>query len=432
MKCKLYILMLLSVCIMVFTSAVSAEDRWQSGFDASGEISGVNDSVLTLNEVLSLVAAQNPSLQALGFMREAAQGNLKQAGVWKNPEFSTEFEEVGWDAPGLSESEITISLSQEFEFFGQRKARQEVAKSDIKSVDFETKLLAFDLYLEVKSRFNKLLHSQKRGDLADISVVLAENIVKSIEYRSKQGVALQSELLLAQLEYQRAKITSDVAKQELHSAQLKLVSLWNSDFSNITVQTKEEPDFQSAMKNLSTLLLSIDSTRYVQQLNFEQDKIRAERLLSTVEAKPGITLSGGYKRIEVDNSNSFLFGLSLPLPFLDKNQGRTASLDASLRSLEFEQERIRIESKAHISATISQINQLINQHVTLDTLLLPTAELAFKTLHEAYNVGRIPYTIYLEAERSLIDLRFEHNDILFAIHEQLIAIEQISGIRIDE
>lgn len=430
MKGKLHILIFLSLWIMAMFSVVNAGDRWQSGFDTTGSRPVAVDSVLTLDEVLNLVAAHNPTLRSLGFMRRAAQGRLRQASLWQNPKISSEFEEVGWDAPGLSESEITISLSQEFEIFGQRHVRKQAAMTDMKSTNFEIKLAAFDLYLEAKTRFNKLLHSQKRAELADSSVLIAEHIVNTIEYRMRQGIALQSELLLAQLELQRAGLTNEEAQQVLFSAQVALAALWNSKSTGITVNAPEEPDFQETINILPTLALQIDSTRYVRQLYHKKEITRAAKRLASVETKPGITLSGGYKRLEANNSNSFLFGISLPLPLFDRNQGKTAALEATIHSLAYEQERARLETKAYINSAISQLNQLISRHLTLDSLLLPTAENAYKTIQENYKVGRIPFTSLLEAERSLIELRFQHNDVLNAIHEQLIAIEQISGIRI--
>jgi len=430
MKGKLHILLLLMIWIMTFSSVVRAGDRWQSGFDTTGTMSDEIDSVLTLGEVLDLVATQNPTLRSIGYMQKSAQGRLQQAGLWKNPEFSTEFEEVGWDAPGLRESEISIALSQEFELFGQRKARKQVALTDIESTNFEMKLSAFDLYLETKKRFNSLLYSQKRVALADSSVNLAKDIVKNIEYRMKEGIALQSEFLLAQLELQRADLASKGALQELFSAQVALAALWNSKLANITVIAANELDLRDAINKLPKLAQNIDSSRFVRQLHHKKMMTRAEMKLASAESKPGITVSGGFKRLEFDNSNSFLFGISLPLPIFNRNQGKTASLEAEIRSQEYDQERTRLETRANINSTISRLDQLISQHITLDTLLLPTAENAYKSLQEAYNVGRIPYTSLLEAERSLIQLKFERNDVLFATYEQLILLERVSGIRL--
>ena len=80
------------------------------------------------------------------------------------------------------------------------------------------------------------------------------------------------------------------------------------------------------------------------------------------------------------------------------------------------------------------MTQLIEKHATLDSLLLPTADKAYRKLQEAYEAGRVPYTQLLEAERSLIYNSFEHNDMLLAIQEQIITLEQATGVvlRVDE
>ena len=174
---------------------------------------------MTLPQVLRLVAAQNPTLRSLRFRNDEAQAELTQARLWPNPELEAEFEEVGWDAPGFSESEMTVALSQEFELFGQRGARKKLAQVGFDATKLATRISAFDLYLEVKARFFALVHAQRQYILADSSVFLAGGVAQNIAYRMDKGAALQSELLLARLELQRAQLTREESRQDLETAQ---------------------------------------------------------------------------------------------------------------------------------------------------------------------------------------------------------------------
>jgi len=417
---------LLAVLLLATGTARAEENRFQPLFDDTAAVE-FGDS-LSLAEVLTLVARANPTLRALDRQVEAAERRLQQAGLWPNPELETEFEEVGWDAPGLSESEITVLLSQELELFGQRGARSQLAEVNVDATKFATMLSAFDLYLEVKARFYALAHAQQRAILADSAVSLAGSIVDNITYRMEKGAVLQSELLLARLEFQRFDLARKEAVQNLAAAQTRLAGFWSYDSTRVTVKISDESDLRATVDRLPGLTRLVDSSRHVLQLQHQAEITRAERQLAAAEARPSLTLSGGYKRLQADGSNALLFGLSLPLPLFNRNQGTRASLESQLRALGYEQARARLEATANVRAGVARLIQSIDRHSSFDALLLPTAEDAYQKLQQAYKAGRVRYANLLEAERAFIELRFEHNDVLLAIHEQIIELERVTGI----
>ncbi len=420
----------LSLCLFTgssFSRTATAEP-WEAPFDTSGNASKPADSVLSFAEVLNLVADRNPTLRALMLQRQASEGKVKQAGLLPNPEIGIEVEEVGWDAPGFKESEFTVSLAQDLELFGQRRARTKVARAEKEALEWETKLSAFDLYLETKRRFYVLVHAQQRLALSETSVALAQGIVENINFRIEKGAALQSELLLAQLEKQRAQMMLQEAHQEVAAARVALAALWRGNPNGFTVSAKPEPNLSDVLGKLGRLEAGIDSTRDLLLLERQLALLRAEHSLAVAESRPTITLNGGYRRLEATNSNSLLFGVSLPLPLFNRNQGTRMSLAAQAQSLSYEKERARLEADASLKSGITKLHQLVQRHTTLDTLLLPTAEEAYHTFQKAYQAGRIPYVQLLEAERALNELRFEHNDMLLEIYEQTIALESLTGV----
>lgn len=429
----LFFFCLLATSTLTFAGA-SPLGSWQAPFDTTGVVPQKSKSVLTLGDVINLVAKDNPTLQALAFQNKASLGRLKQAGLWPNPGFETEFEEIGWDAPGFKESEITVSLSQDFELFGQRSARKKLAKAEINATGLQTTISAYDLYLETKRRFYNLVYAQQRLELSEASLKLANDIVKNIRIRIGKGVALQSELLLAELENQKAQLIFDQARQEVLTSKMSLTALWKGESIDISVSGESEPNLKKVLQRVEYLETKVDSSRGVLLLNHESAMLKAEKTLAIKEGRPTVTLSGGYKRLQGSKTNSLLFGVSLPLPLFNSNQGTRKSLEAKLRSLDYQIEQERLEVSAAIKSNVSILHQLINSHSALDSLLLPTAEKAYETLQRAYEAGRVPYTQLLEAERSLNELRIEHNNMLLEIHELIIALEGLTGItmRIDE
>jgi len=402
--------------------------RWQTPFDTTSSVRlDGRDTVFTLTQVLSRVASQNPSLRSFNFRNDAAQAELKQARLWPNPELEAEFDGVGWDAPGFKESEMTVSLSQELELFGRRSAREKLARAGSDAAKLATRISAFDLYVEVKERFFTLIHAQRQFILADSSVILAESIVQNIAYRMEKGAALQSELLLAQLELQRVQLTREESRQNLNAAQARLSVLWGNQPRQVYATANEEPELHLVRQKLAAMSGQVDSSRDIMYIQSAADIARAEQQLAGAEARPNVRLIGGYKRLAAEGSNALMFGLSLPLPLFNRNQGAIAGTDARLRALEFEQQRTRLEVQAGINIGTTRLTQLTERHAALDSLLLPTAVQAYAKLHHTYEEGRVPYTSLLEAERALIELRFEHNDMLLAICEQIFALERLTG-----
>jgi len=217
------------------------------------------------------------------------------------------------------------------------------------------------------------------------------------------------------------------------AAEALLVSLWGGEPTGRLVSYNIEPDLDLVIVKIESISNHIDSTRKIVQMNKDSEILEAEKELAQKEARPSVTISGGFKRFEVNKSKSFLFGVSIPLPFFNRNQGSQESLKAQQRSLEYEIDRARNDAGSEIKYHTIKLNQLADRHFTIDTLLLPTAENVYEKLKISYEAGRVPYTQLLEAERSLNEINFEHNDMLLAIHEQLIALEHLTGfaLRVD-
>ncbi len=426
MKRHLYTLVALTLLlVMALTGPASGTDRWEAPFAVDSTV-GDEDSTLTLQAVLHLVAARNPLLPSLLFRLEAANGGIIQAGIKPSPELESEIGNVGWDAPGTSEAEISVSLSQEFELFGKRGARKRVAEVEQQEVEFEAQVDAFDLYLDTRGRYYRLAHAQEQYHLSEISVELADDIVATIRQRIDKGVALQSELLLARLELKRAKLARADAAMDIETARIELTSLWASDFAGVSVVALAELDYGSILNRVSETLA--DSTRELLALDRYQERLKAERQLAVAEARPNLTLSGGVKRVTADGSKSLMFGLALPLPFGNQNRGTLRSLDADIQRIDFERQQARLLSTTAVASGVARLRQLTHRHVALHDELLPTAEEAYQTIQMLYQSGRLPYTSLLEANRSLVELRFEHNDMMLALREQIITLERLGGV----
>ena len=428
---------ILTFFIICIAGAGSAPGRvpesgvWKAPFDTNAVADVSSSSILTLGDVLRLTAVHNPILKALASDRRASEAALKQASLWSNPELHFEIEEFALDAPGLQESELALSIAQEFELFGQRGARKNLARAEISATELETSIKAFDLYLEVKRRFYGLAHAQQQYRLFQSSVRFANEVVENIRFRMDRGAALQSELLLARLESQHSQLLLEQAEQEVAVAAVSLQACWGGESEHVTVTVESEPDFSIVLGQISSLVKNIDSTRSLTWLHRRSGIARAEQRLSAAEAGPRITLSGGIRRLEGSNTNSLYFGVSLPVPLFNRNQGDRERLTTEIRSIGYQIDGERTIITAELNAMSIRLHQLLNKRESLVSILIPTAGEVNETLKQIYESGRLPYTQLIEARRILYDLNSEHNNLLLAIQEQIIALESLSGVTLN-
>ena len=430
MKYCRYLIVPFTLILFALSAEVSGQSRWQAPFDKSRSSSG-SDSLVTLQRVLDLVASGSPLLSSLDYREKASRSLVDQAGKWANPELAADLEELHFGSPGFSESELTVSLSQEIDLFGQRTAGRKLASAEHDATRTQTKVAGYELFLETKSAYYSLAHAQMELELTKASVKLSESVVENIKHRMSSGAALELELLLAQLEMQRHQLHLSESEQKLNVARMSLVSMWGGEHGRIAAEDLEEPDESVIDAGLAELERSIDSTRILLELAGEANILEAQMNLARREAYPSIGLNGGFKRLMADGSGSFLVGFSLPLPLWDRNKSSSESLRARRQSIDYDIRSARVESRTAIRTGVARLNRLIEQHRLLDDQLLPTAEETCASLKTAYQAGRISYDGFLEAERFLVELRFEHNDMLLAIYEQIIELERITGVTLD-
>ncbi len=430
---KIILHFLMIVILFGFGSSSFADSalvHWKSPFDGNTVEFSRNDS-LSLDQIVSLISEKNPILKSFEWRQKSAEEHLNQAGLWSNPEFEIEIEEFGWDAPGLDEREMTFLLSQELELFGQRGARKKFAEAKIELTKWENQKSAYGLYLDAKLRFFRLAYAQEQTRLASEAMDLANTIHEDISVRISKGAALQAELLLSQLELQKVQLELLESFRYRKNASLRLSSLWGELDSNAVV-IGYGISKHDCLKKIRSIDFSVDSSGNVIDLLLWKSSLESEKKLSNVEARPSLTFSGGYKRLESDRSNSFVLGVSFPLPLFNRNQGQKAALQADINVLDYEISQSKIEISMEINSRIGEIVQLDEKHELIDTLLLPTAEKTYQSLQQAYHAGRIPYTSLLEGERALIELRSEKNNIHFAIRIEQVELERLIGIPLEK
>jgi len=419
------------MCLFISSSFIYANNvhsqSWKTPKSDSGRTDTAVGTGLTLSEAWSLTVRANPGLAALRHSIDAAGHRVTQAGVRLNPELGVNIEQFSASLPGFSQSEITVVLSQTLELGGKRSARRNVATAEKSRIEREAIISEFDLYLVVKERFYKVLYTQLGYELSRRSTESARELVSSARRMVTAGAALRADEILGQLALDRALLMEGDASAELNVSRMALAASW----------LDSTPQFDSVSGIFSNISGQWGTPKPNAEVRsdflFEADSVlMASRLLNAqAQRKPDLTLGGGIRRLEREDATTFVMGVSLPLPFFNRNKGNILAVRAEQEELRARRLQNRNDALSEVRQREARIAQILIQISTVESILIPQQQAASESMRVAYESGRLSYADLLEVERNLIELYSERIELQSQINLEIINLQRLFGLSDD-
>jgi len=387
---------------------------------------------ITLRKALALALMHNPELKAYSWDIRISQARELQAGLWPNPEFGVEVEDVGGsgELSGFDAAETTIQLSQLIELGGKSDKRVKVAslEKELSGLDYEAKRL--DVFTEVTTSFIEVLTAQQRLELTKELLQLSEEIVDTVSKRVDAGKDSPLEKGKAAVAHSNIRIKHRQAIENLEFARKQLASTWAG----------ETPCFESAAGELDSLpplpaveelTLLISENPDIARWPLEVDKGKASLELEKANAISDITLSGGMKRFNETDDNAIVFGISIPLPISDTNQGGRMEAAYALSRVREEQRAAQSDIQMELARAYQALSNSHAEATELDNNILDEAESVFEASRTGYSVGKLDYLHVLDAQRTLFEVKTQYIDALGSFHTAKTDVERLIGSPIE-
>ncbi len=407
-------------------------------YEASGRPPGENDmeppsleeptGVLNLRKVLALALMRNPRLKAFAWGVRAKEARTLQAGLLPNPEIIVEFEnfEGSGDFKGNNVTESTLQLSQLIELGGKRMKRVKVAGFEQKLAAWDYEKVRIETLTKVTKAFVSVLSSQERVALTGKLVGLAIDALTVASERVAAGKTAPIDEIRAKVELSVSKIDLEVAKRGLTAARKRLSSLWGSD-KTLFEKAEGSLDDLKPVPSAKAVERLIPYSPDVARWDAELKRYKSAVALEWAGRIPNLTLQGGMRNFRDTNDNAFVFGMSMPLPVFNRNQG--AYLEARFNLARAKEERRGVVARVR-SALVDSYRDLSSSYEEASALkgdVLPGARIAFETAKEGYLLGKFGYLEVLDAQRVLFETRGRYIDVLAKYHKAAAEIEQLTG-----
>ncbi len=354
---------------------------------------------MTLQQALSRVFESNPELEVTELEIEAASARIIQAGMRPNPELMVEGE--NFPAMGrtgvLQYMESTLQMSQRLELGGKRDLRMRAAESS-KSVSVRsTEVREADLVAATARAFVDILADQERLSNQQELTHLAKQSYSVVLERVAAGKVSPVEQTRAQVALVSAQLEEEKRLKSLLAAKDRLAALWGGgyrDFERAAGRFEIPPDSADLLQSCPDLELA-DAA-----IDFRRVTLASEQ----AAGKPDITLTAGFRRLNAESLNTWVFGVSLPLPIFDKREGAIAEARILLNKATFEKKALEWRLQTALAQVRHEREIALLEAYTLNQKALPTAREAMAAVEEGYRLGKFEYMNVLDAQRTFAEL----------------------------
>ena len=364
---------------------------------------------ITLEQLEQFATAHNPTLgQAQDGIR-AAQGRVRQAGLWPNPTIGYTGSEIRGGSFGGGEQGFFVQ--QQILLGGKLRLSQNIFKQEEKQAEAEADEQRLRVENGVRIAFYQSLAAQQMVALRQKLNELAKNALETTQQLFNVGQADQPDVLQAQVEADEAQlalVTANEEQQRAWSILADTVGQPQMSLAPLNGNLEEIPDLD-IQQTLSTILRDTPALK-IAQLGVA--RAQAELTRSRREPVPDLTLRAGWQRSGelFDTVNKPVGGIGfaevgINIPLFNRNQGNVAAAHADVDRSKREVERVELvlrQQAAPLLQSYTSARSIVDRY-RMQTI--PSAQKAYELYLAKYHEGSAAYPQVLVAQRTFFRLQ---------------------------
>ncbi len=412
-----------SALLWIWWGAVGAADPLQGPAHSGQRVS--------LPDVLRAATRNNPLIEAALARVRAARGSRRAAGAFPNPTMTYQVENSAYPGrespPGLDKETSTFAAFP-LEFLYQRGPRVNRAEAEMRASE-----AAFD-----RARWSVALDAGRayyRLALAQLALGTSSEIRKGLQdleqynrVRAEEGVSSEGDAIRARVELDRALMNEALESIDLRRAQAELAPFIGVESGGVAAADIASEMNAAEFKSLSIpprqQILEEARSRHpeIREARARLDAARFEAAYQQTLRVRQVGFTFGNKRIA--GSNSMIAGITLPLPFLDRNRGEIERASAEREAREMELAWTERTVVARLAAAYDSLQSLPGPQ---DGKILERADEARRIALAAYREGAVSLLQVLDATRGVGETRRVYYRTLTVRAESLLELKTVTA-----
>ncbi len=372
---------------------------------AQGEV------VLSLVEAKSLWQQHSRELRLAGAALGGAAADVKVAGQIPNPDVSLNTLSIspwsGYGSGGWKDKKMdtALRLDQLIERGGKRDLRVKGAEARLDAARFDFDDAARQQLGVLRYAYYNLRLAQEKFKLAREAAELYGKSTEAGRLRQKAGDIAPVDLSRLQIDQARADSDARLARSELEQAQVALAYLIGreSDAAQL-VAGDAWPALAEPVLNQAPLEQRPDLEAARRRLAAAE----ADRDLAKAKRQRDVTVGVQYEHnLQNAPTNSYGFGVSVPLFIWHEYEGDIARAEADLDAARLQYEQAQAQAVGQVAQARNALLSARDRYQRLEGGLLADAERVAKAAEFAYSKGAMGLMDLLDARRTLRQIQIE-------------------------
>ena len=384
-------------------------------------------SPLHLDDAVSIFRARGFDLLLADAATESARGDLRSARAFPNPVatasggHSFTYDPQLCDHPGCSSTSVSAGLSDQgllADFLiGKRRLKIDVAQQALAAATLTREDAERVLVATVKQQYIQTV-------LARVLVGFARETARSlgetsrlVNDRLRAGDVSEADSARAETAKLEAEQAVDAAGQQLAAAQAQLAFLLAVRNQVPTFEVDEQlpspriPPALAGATPASLVALAEDHRPDLAAAAVQERGAEAAVTLARRQRLPDVALTGNYlqegRGQDAIQPPTATFGVSLPLPILDRNQGGIAKSEAELRTRRLLREKVEAQVTTDVRTAWAAFESARARTERSQAQLLEKARRARDLVVYQHQKGAVSLFERLDAERTYVAATIE-------------------------
>lgn len=431
---------------------------------ASASAQGLLDSVAVPNLALQspTVASPKPAMGADDFQRlalernadlqatrqeiAAARGFLTQARLRPNPGFDVSFSS-GRPLGSPGERAFDVGYAHTIELGGKRARRIDVAQVGVEVAQWLVADRERLLRAEVHTRFADALASARNfATLAELLELNQRSLKVAVQRVSEgEGAPIEQRLLEAEVgritadrfvavgAAERAYVALKAAAGLPPSDTLTLVGDLTTAGVSLSLDQAieralaERPDLKAARAEEARVGAELGLARadrvpdVIGVVRYSQESTRFDQL--------GVNASGQPVPLR-DTDKTLTAGVSIPLPFANRNQGAVEAATARLRAAALRREYVEQAVRADVRSAYAQYVGGRQAVDVFERQVIKQVQESVNTFRVSYELGEVQLIDFVQEQRRLVDTQKAFTDVLRELYVARATLEAAVGAEV--